>query len=111
MSVEQIFQNANFTSIIWQIATPLIFMLADIITGYIQAVINHDVQSKIMRQGLLHKVLLILIIILSFVINFAFGMNTISIGVCLYICVMEVTSILENLKKAGLDLKFTSFIK
>lgn len=109
--MEQFFMNLQFTNIIWQIVTPLLFSLADIITGYVQAVINHDVKSEIMREGLWHKMLLILVIFLSFIMQFAFGLKCISIVVCLYICLMETTSILENLKKAGIDLKITDFLK
>lgn len=109
--MEEFFMNLQFTNIIWQIVTPLVFSLADIITGYIQAVINKDVQSQVMREGLLHKMLLIVILILSFIMQFAFNLKCISIVVCLYICLMETTSIFENLKKAGIEIKLTDFLK
>lgn len=109
--MEEFFMNLQFTNIIWQIVTPLVFSLADIITGYIQAVINKDVQSQVMREGLLHKMLLIVILILSFIMQFAFGLKCISIVVCLYICLMETTSILENLQKAGIEIKIINFLK
>lgn len=57
-----------------------------------------------MREGLLRKMLLILVIILSFVFQYAFNIPIISKIVCIYIIVMEIVSILENLKKAGVDL-------
>lgn len=109
--MQEFFTNLQFSNIIWQIITPLIFSLADIVTGYIQAVINKNVDSQVMREGLLHKMLLIVILILSFIMQFAFGIKFISVGVCLYICLMETTSILENLKKAGIELKITDFLK
>ena len=109
--MEQFFNNLQFSNIIWQIITPLIFSVADIVTGYIQAVINKNVDSKVMREGLLHKILLIVIMILSFIMQFAFGVKFISVCVCLYICLMETTSILENLQKAGIELKITDFLK
>lgn len=109
--MEEFFMNLQFSNIIWQIVTPLIFSLTDIITGYIQAVINKNVDSQVMREGLLHKMLLIVILILSFIMQFAFGIKLISVGVCLYICLMETTSILENLQKAGIELKITDFLK
>ncbi len=109
--MEEFFMNLQFSNIIWQIVTPLIFSLADIITGYIQAVINKNVDSQVMREGLLHKMLLIVILILSFIMQFAFGLSFISVVVCVYICLMETTSILENLKKAGIDLKITDIFE
>lgn len=104
MEIETIIQQLNFTHLGWEIVAPLIFSLVDIITGYIQAVINHNVDTQIMRQGLLHKVLLILVIILSFVISFAFGMSFVPKIVCSYIIIMEAVSISENLVKAGVDM-------
>lgn len=57
-----------------------------------------------MREGLLRKILLILIVILSFIFQYAFNIPIISKVVCIYLIVMEIISILENLKKAGIDL-------
>ena len=107
--MEEFFKNLQFVNIGWQIITPLIFMVADVITGYLQAIINKNVDSSIMRKGLMHKIMLILIIILGFVIHFAFNFSSISIAICLYIVVMECSSILENLKKAGIELKILEF--
>lgn len=109
--MEEFFQTLQFTNVIWKIITPLLFSLADIITGYIQAIINKNVDSSVMREGLLHKILLIIIMLLAFVMQFAFGLKAISIAVCLYICLMETVSILENLKRAGIDFKILEFLK
>lgn len=104
MEIYEIMKDLNFASITWQIITPLSFSVADFITGYIQALINNDVQSKKMRIGLLHKTLILLVIILSFIIDFAFSVKYVSSFVCIYAVVMEITSILENLKKAGINI-------
>lgn len=57
-----------------------------------------------MREGLLRKILLILVVILSFIFQYAFNIPAISKVVCIYLIIMEIISILENLKKAGIDL-------
>ena len=57
-----------------------------------------------MREGLLRKILLILIVILSFIFQYAFNIPAISKVVCVYLILMEIISIMENLKKAGIDL-------
>lgn len=112
MDIGILVEQLNFSNIIWQIATPLIFSLLDIVTGYIQAIINKNVDSQKMRTGLLHKVLIIIILIASFIIQFAFNIKYISSFVCVYIVLMEASSILENLKKAGVDLgKLGNIIK
>ena len=102
--MEEILNNVNFSTIMWQILTPFIFIAIDIISGYVQALINKNVDSKIMREGLLHKFLLILVIIVGYVIQFAFSLGFIAQAITIYICVMELMSFLENLKKAGVDL-------
>lgn len=104
MDISLLIDKLNFSSIVWQIVTPLIFSLADIITGYIQAFINKNVDSQKMRTGLLHKILVILVIVLSFIIQFAFNINYIASVVSIYVVLMEIVSILENLKRAGVDI-------
>ena len=102
--MEEIIKTLSFSSIAWQVITPLIFSGLDILTGYIQAVINKNVDSKVMREGLLHKCLLIVAIIIGYVVEYAFNLSAVVQVITIYICIMEVMSILENLKKSGLDL-------
>lgn len=109
--MEELMQTLTFSNIVWQVITPLIFSGLDILTGYIQAVINKNVDSKIMREGLLHKCLLIVAIIIGYVVEYAFGLSAVSNVITIYICVMELMSILENIKKAGIDLKILDFLK
>lgn len=104
MDLNQIISNLNFSSVFWQVIASLIFMIGDYVSGFIQAVINNNVDSKIMREGLFRKILLILVILLSFIFQYAFNIPLISKVVCIYIIIMEIVSILENLKKAGVDL-------
>lgn len=112
MELNEIIANLDFSSILWQILTPIIFSLSDVLTGFIQAVINNNLDSKIMRQGLLHKVLIILLVILSFVVDKTFNLPIVSKIVCIYIIIMETISIFENLSKAGLNFgKLTDLLK
>lgn len=104
MNIEQIITSLNFTNIFWQGGATLIFMIADIVSGVIQAIINKNLDSQKMREGILRKMLLILVVILSFIFQYAFNIPAISKVVCIYIIVMEIISILENIKKAGIDL-------
>ena len=43
MEIQEILQNLHFSSIYWQILAPCIFSLCDILTGFIQDIINKDV--------------------------------------------------------------------
>nr|DAZ10844.1 MAG TPA: holin [Caudoviricetes sp.] len=109
--MEEIIKTLSFSSIAWQVITPLVFSGLDILTGYIQAVINKNVDSKIMREGLLHKCLLIVAIVIGYIVEYAFNLSAVSSVITVYICVMELMSILENIKKAGIDLKILDFLK
>lgn len=103
MEILELLKTLDFSNFGWQIATPIIFSVADIITGLIQAIINDDVKSKKMREGLLHKTLIIIVLLLSVVASETFSINIISKFVSVYIILMETISIFENLKKAGVD--------
>lgn len=104
MNIEQIINSLNFTTIFWQGGATLLFMVGDIVSGIIQAVINKSLDSQKMREGLLRKSLLILVVILSFIAQYAFNIPSVSKIVCIYIIIMEIISIMENLKKGGIDL-------
>ena len=97
MEISQVIQNLNFTNLLWQVVVTLCFILSDVIVGFISAVIQKNVDSQKMREGLLRKILLIIIIALSFIIQYGFIITLISIFVCFYIIFMVIISILENL--------------
>lgn len=102
--IMNIINTLHFSNIAWQVGAVFIFILGDFATGLISAVILNNVDSKKMRQGLLRKILLVLIVFLSFVLEYTFNISVISDVVCAYIIIMEIISILENIKKAGIDL-------
>lgn len=107
--MDEIISSLTFVNFGWQIITPLILMACDIVSGYIQAIINHTIDSSIMRKGLCHKILLILIIFVGVIIQYAFNFPAISVAICLLITIMEISSILENIKKAGIDLQILKY--
>lgn len=92
---------------LWFIGLALVLSVFDIVTGCIQAIVNKSFSSTKMREGLLHKMLLILVICLAIVLQ-AFSAHIgdtawsapLILPVCAYIAVMEVASILENIKTA-----------
>lgn len=102
--IKVIIETLNFSNMTWQILTPIIFSICDIITGFIQAIINKNVDSTKMRTGLLHKILILVILILSFVLDSAFNLSICSKLVSIYIIIMELTSIVENITKAGINI-------
>ena len=65
MELTEIINTLNFTSLTWQVIATLVFILFDVITGFISAIIQKNVDSQKMREGLLRKILLIIIILLK----------------------------------------------
>ena len=79
-----------------------LFILFDLVTGFIKALHAKNVNSTILREGLFHKLSEILAIAGSVLLEQGgkyVGDISIPIvkGVCVYICIMEFTSIVENI--------------
>ena len=81
------------------------FIVLDFLTGLIKAFATNSFTSTKMREGLFHKVGLILCMILGFLVDHAqsyidLGISVpVAAAVCVYICLMEITSIIENICK------------
>lgn len=83
----------------------VVFILADIITGYLKAFKNKNINSSISRDGFIKKMGWFVGIALGYIINVITGMNVIVLlvtGVCM---LTEFISVLENLSDIGVDLK------
>lgn len=103
---------------VWAIAIACAFMVMDILTGFIGAVINGNVSSAKMRVGLGHKTLLCCLIAVAVMIELAgthiagLGFSGVSVTVvCAYIIIMEVASILENVCAAYPELRDTPLMR
>ena len=83
-----------------------IFIVFDIITGVLQALINGTFESRKMRRGGLHKIALL--IVLAFGVALDYSQTLVDLGFefpCLkaiagYITLMEIMSSIENLNLA-----------
>ena len=94
----------SYSHIYWIFLLPLIGAGADIVTGWIQASVNNNWKSDIMRAGLYRKSGELLIVILAFVAEQAvpvIAQYKVATWISLYICIMEAISVLENLDRAG----------
>lgn len=88
----------------WAIGAAMAFMVMDVVTGFASAVIKNDVSSAKMRAGLGHKALLVCLIALALMLEVAgahitgLGFSGVTtVGVCVYIVIMEVASCCENI--------------
>lgn len=79
------------------------FIVLDFVSGMLKAVALKVFSSTKMREGLFHKVALMLCMLLGYGVDIAqaymeLGFNVpISASICVYIVLMEVSSIVENI--------------
>ena len=101
-------QLINFNQLQPEIRTGfivLIFISFDILFGLLQALKNQTFQSSVMRQGLFHKLGEILCYLFGVVCDATLPMINILVpfslasAITIYIVIMEIGSILENLSK------------
>ena len=91
----------------WSIVLACIMMAADVVVGFVGAAIRHDISSTKMREGIGHKVMMLTLIAVAYVLGV--GLTHVS-GiqsevpstevVCWYIIIMELASIIENIAMA-----------
>ncbi len=88
-----------------------VFMIGDIISGLIKAWQSRDIKSNALRHGLFHKVAFVGVIFLAQGLEYAadeipeIDLNMpLTSGVCTYIILTEIVSILENLKSINPDI-------
>lgn len=91
-------------------AVILLFITFDIVTGLIKSVSTHSYQSSIMRQGLFHKLGEIICFIFGVICDIFLPYLGVEIpvyiaqSICVYIVVMEIGSVVENLGEINPDL-------
>ena len=86
------------------------FIALDFATGIIKALATKAYSSTLMRQGLFHKVALLLVMVLGVLVHFAQGYLDLGVSIpvggaiCGYIVLMEIGSSLENVCVINPDL-------
>lgn len=78
------------------------FIALDLITGYTKGIVTNSLSSKVLRTGLYHKIGFLFVLVLAKMVEesqqFLSDNNIpIILPVCVYICLTEVTSIVENI--------------
>ena len=102
----------------WGIALACVMMVSDMVVGFIVAAINERLSSTKMRNGLLHKVLMLILIFVCLAIEVSishtgalpYDVPTCEV-VCGYIVVMELISVLENIANGYPELKDSMLFK
>ena len=70
----------------------------DVVTGFIQALDTKNISSKKMKHGAYSKIIIWIVVFVSYVASSYFGTD-ITTYVCGYYILMEIVSILENASK------------
>lgn len=91
-------------------AITFVFIVFDFVSGLVKAFAKGKFTSTKMREGLFHKVSLILCIALGYLLDLSQGFLDLGVtvpvaaAICAYIAMMEVSSIIENLCEINPDL-------
>ena len=115
--MEKIMQAISTLDEVAALAT-LAFIVLDVFSGMMKGAAEHNLSSKIMRRGFWHKASLVLTLVVAGTIDTATTLG-LHIGfdapifeaVCIYICFMELVSILENIAAVNPDLKGSKIFK
>lgn len=98
-------KSFHFTNAVWVLLIPVTLMGIDVITGYLKACVKHEVKSSRMREGLAKKFGEITILIIGKLFEYGLGIPKYILNIIsLYIIIMELVSIAENLDKMGVPI-------
>lgn len=87
------------------VLVPIALMAIDFITGTLNAWSKGEIKSYKMRQGLTKKAGEIAILVLGETFRYALTLPvTIMTGIAVYVIIMELISILENIDKMGVPI-------
>ena len=101
---QEMMENEHGRVLIW-LGFILILMAIDVVTGFIQAYVNHGVKSTKLSNGLLKKFALLLVLVAIVPLTILLPeMISVSVIVGVYILetLNEMVSIFENLNKLGI---------
>ena len=93
-----------------------LLVLIDSVTGVVNAVMHGELSSERMRQGLGHKFAYLAVICVALIVEY--GSDYIDLGielpvfipVCVGICLIEITSIMENCVKINPELSGSNIL-
>lgn len=73
----------------------IICSILDVITGFIKALENKNLSSKVLKHGMVSKIFIVIVVSLTYILTPILGVNLTGLVITYYI-VMESISILEN---------------
>lgn len=108
--MEEIIARVQFSNVSWIFIVPIVLMGIDFATGIFNAWIKDQIKSTKMREGLAKKFGELCILIMGAIFVYGLAVPSIVLNfVSVYIMIMELISICENLNKLGVPIP--KFIK
>ena len=105
MEMNEIIETVHFSSGAWVILLPCALMLLDVLSGFVNAWVKHDIRSDKMRSGLAKKIGEIAAICIAELFACAMELPpTVVTAISIYICIMELVSNVENLALLGVPM-------
>lgn len=102
---------------IWCTIAAIFFISIDYVTGVVKAIMRNNLSSRKMREGLGHKFAYLMLILVAWFIDevnrhIDLGLPM-SVFVCTVggVCLIELTSILENVTEINPELKNAPFMR
>lgn len=101
----------------WALIAVLFFVATDYITGVVKAIMAGNLSSSKMRAGLGHKFTYLALILVAYMIDTFNAHVDLGLPVHVYlitvggICLIELTSILENITEINPELKDIPFMQ
>lgn len=103
---------------LWAMGMACVFMLLDVVSGFVGALKNRCINSTKMRDGTFNKAALLIVVFMAWLVEFTarhvpglgFDMPLL-IPVCVIVIVMEVASIMENVAKISPALAGSRLLK
>lgn len=108
--IKELLNSIHFANDVWTVMLPVILMCIDIITGITNAWIRKELDSSVLRKGLGKKLGEMAAILIGEIFVVGFGLTSlVADGISIYIIIMELISICENLEELGVPIP--KFIK
>ena len=101
----------------WALIAVLFFVVTDYVTGLVKAIMAGNLSSKRMREGLGHKFAYLALILTSYMIDTFSAHVDLGLPIHVFlvtvggICLIELTSILENIAEINPELKDVPFMQ
>ena len=103
--LSELLNAIQFKSSIWVLAIPIILMGVDILTGLTNAWIKKEVDSSKLRKGLGKKLGEIASLFIGEIFIMGLNISVLLVdAISIYLIVMELISICENLEKLGVPI-------